>query len=374
MLCGFLSSCAPDTYLPRFDGGVLNPDIQFLRAGDVMNGMKCAFVEFMDERDHQLFEERIRIYRGRNDTPEQQGEYLLRYAAEYEKLFAGIQRKVRDDRYRPRTWSGKDAEYTPYALNVGQNIPDWKKSKAGSAQEKVFAAFTAKGLIPPTEGQMLEKELECNDRNSAEALDPSDLRHWEAWEWDRKSKKPIITGRCVRNKELCSDQLGVVLWDYKAKDRFSRQYGRSDDVTVGNCARIPDYSRFALDPTQQAKIDLTLLGTTQGTVFYKQIDATALGPLSDFIAAGNRQLGVDFPVVNLTSKSSTTFQLVSLVPQTVFVAAPADAGKGDDPAGVDIAGLHPGARQALAAYALDAASKDQEVERENPQGARGADR
>lgn len=53
----FLASC-DGTVLPRFDGGILNPEFRFLRAGDVMKGVKCAMVGFLSEREKELMARR----------------------------------------------------------------------------------------------------------------------------------------------------------------------------------------------------------------------------------------------------------------------------------------------------------------------------
>jgi hypothetical protein len=49
----FLSGCVEAT-LPRFDGGLLNPEIRLLRAGEILDSVKCAMVAFMHEREHNL--------------------------------------------------------------------------------------------------------------------------------------------------------------------------------------------------------------------------------------------------------------------------------------------------------------------------------
>lgn len=46
--------------LPSFDGGVLNPDIRYLRVGDVMTGVKCAMAAFLSEREEDLVRDRER--------------------------------------------------------------------------------------------------------------------------------------------------------------------------------------------------------------------------------------------------------------------------------------------------------------------------
>ena len=53
-----LSTSCIEATLPRFDGGLLNPEIRFLRAGEIMEGVKCAMVAFMHEREKMLMRRR----------------------------------------------------------------------------------------------------------------------------------------------------------------------------------------------------------------------------------------------------------------------------------------------------------------------------
>ena len=52
-----IAGCA-EMLMPRFDGGLLNPDFQLLKAGDVMEGVKCAMVSFMHDREKELLKRR----------------------------------------------------------------------------------------------------------------------------------------------------------------------------------------------------------------------------------------------------------------------------------------------------------------------------
>ena len=61
--------------LPNFDGGVLNPEFRHLRAADVMNGVKCAMVAFMIERENELIKQR----------------------EEYPEIFKAIETKIDED-------------------------------------------------------------------------------------------------------------------------------------------------------------------------------------------------------------------------------------------------------------------------------------
>ena len=77
-----LGSCE-SMVLPDFNGGMLIPDIRFLKAGEVMNGVKCAMTEFMREREEELINERVQIVLHRHDDDEAAKKFLLLYGSEY---------------------------------------------------------------------------------------------------------------------------------------------------------------------------------------------------------------------------------------------------------------------------------------------------
>ena len=58
LICFQLTACE-GLVLPNFDGGALNPDIRFLHTAEVMDGVKCAMVAFMDEREQSLLLQRL---------------------------------------------------------------------------------------------------------------------------------------------------------------------------------------------------------------------------------------------------------------------------------------------------------------------------
>jgi hypothetical protein len=52
--------CSSSFFLPRFDGGVLNPDLRFPRTAEIMEGVKCATVSYLDEHERDLLQQRIK--------------------------------------------------------------------------------------------------------------------------------------------------------------------------------------------------------------------------------------------------------------------------------------------------------------------------
>jgi len=278
----FLGSCE-SMVLPDFDGGLLNPDIRFLRAGEVMNGVKCAMTEFMRERELQVYKERFEIVRDRRASLPPAAEraehfkFLLLYESEYPKSYTSVADQIfRHTYHQSSGWVGGDNELSPYALHTSALGDDVRKK-----EQQVCNRLPQPGETSP--------------------IDPGKLRHWD------------IKKGCVLNSNYCPGQLGVVLWDYNAKDvsGIPSKLGGG-----GNCAPVPDYSRFALDRSQQASIDLTLKGSNQGTIFYSMIDANKLGPLKEIIAAGNKGTGAVFPAANFTAIGMTTFDMQAQMPQT----------------------------------------------------------
>src|SRR5215469_1974493 len=235
---GFLLAGCESLVLPDLNGGMLNPDIRFLRAGEVMNGVKCAMTEFMRERELQLFNERKKLALERYSNPEP---FLALYVSEYPKSYTTFERAERRVGYTQAGYDGKQNPFSPYSLHVDQG---------------------------GTLGEMtVEKERSCNYSGlTPKDVSPDNLQHWERFERAGCTKK-VCPGRCVPNKKYCPAQLGIVLWDYSATDVYGRKANEPSGAGakgIGNCAPIPDYSRFALDYTQQAGIDLQITGTNQG--------------------------------------------------------------------------------------------------------------
>lgn len=294
--------------LPNFNGGALNPDIRFLRAGEVMNGVKCAMTEFMREREIRILEDRWNKAARRYDTDEDRLAFVALYASEYPKLYRSFSTGLTRDPSKTEADNvkGTDNPFSPYALGVD-------KVAGAVAGEK------ACNFYPKTaDGRFIPKKLDT-------PLSAEDFYHWEA------SPDPIVckeegncrkNTHCVRNAYYCPGELGIAIWDYGARDIYERMSDKKQPIPlkrgIGNCAAIPDYSRFALDKTQQSTITLQLTGTNTGIAFYDTINAAGLGPLENIIAAGNRSIGAVFPKADFTGKGTTNFEMAVQMPQTIF--------------------------------------------------------
>jgi hypothetical protein len=286
--------------LPDFNGGMLNPDIRYLRAGEVVNGVKCAMTEFMREREGQVMTDRLETVINRRRDDEAAKRFLLLYGSEYVKESKKSIANVNLGGIRPEPWrTGNENEFNPYAINLS----DLQDHISEIRDENVDPRGGGKlsGLCWP--------------------VDPTKFRHW-----DQKKNSCVLNSPTKndpqsqwpsKGEELCPPQIGVTLWDYKPKE--------NNGVFSSHCVPVPDYSRFALDKTQQATIDLTLIGSNQGTVFYDFINQAGLGPFKNIITPGNRSIGAVFPRADITAKGTTTFDVSVAMPQTIFQAIEADS-------------------------------------------------
>ena len=321
-----LGSCGT-LLLPRFDGGALNPDIRFLNAGDVMNGVKCAMTAFMLEREDDLLQERRNAAIRRKFSDIDSRHFLLLYGAEYKSTYRDIVSKIGSAKTRAQNQFGIDNEFNPYALGLNDKQlsaqiyamdtdPNAKTDLEAAtrtgrkylAEANLLGALCWPDETGPHQGQLRHFD-QCNRKcvlNVADESDPSEPAGNPSQHWDGGCKRNMSK---IKTEVSCPQQLGATLWNY------SNEKGNG---IKSHCVPLPDYSRFSLDPTQQAAIDLTLLASNQGTVFYDFIDRSGLGPLKEIIAAGNRTAGIQFPKVDLTTKGTTTFLMSVQMPQTIF--------------------------------------------------------
>jgi hypothetical protein len=283
--------------LPDFNGGVLNPDIRFLKAGEVMNGVKCAMTEFMREREEDVVAERVETVVRRRENDETAKRFLLLYGSEY-RDYSNTEANIRLGRIKAGVGKheGTDNELNPYATNLDALQSHLKE--IGSSEVDPRGGGKLAGLCWPHETGRFKGMF----------------RHWD-----------VVKKKCVLNApekdappeevgsgESCPPQIGLTIWNYDPHP--------NKGVPTSHCTAVPDYSRFALDRTQQATLQLTLLATNQGTVFFDFIDQSKLGGLKQIITPGNRAAGAVFPKMDITAKGSTTFDMSVLMPQTIFQA------------------------------------------------------
>lgn len=286
----FLSSCVEAT-LPRFDGGLLNPEIRLLRAGEIVDSVKCAMVAFMHEREQDLL------------TVREADQSILNTNPKY---------------------NGKCPEEEMAKKDPGPDLCQ--------IEGKSFNPYNFSADISVDPDKQLSQRVDFIDEDK-KPINPAALRtvcglnkHWR-WNYE----KPIWQLQCVENK--CDEPLvrrdknlnysmGRSLWDYTiiaAKDGGYKEKG---------CIPVPDYSRLALDPNQSASIQLTLVGTNSGFVNFARIDAKRTG--INWILPGNPNAAIaaPFPQLIINPKETITFDVSVVMPQSVHTfnqsAVPSD--------------------------------------------------
>jgi hypothetical protein len=257
LICSCIVTSCHQLVLPDFDGGTLNPDIRFLRAGEIMEGMKCAMVAFMNERERQLMTKREEDLRNPEHpvaTMETRGNIKL---------------------------------FDPHVINVD--------NKDNNLLTSYFATHNRYPDCGPDRhwGYPLSR--------TGKSLTIKSSRP----EW------PLFVPGCVANRcdvaleHKYTHKLGDSVWDYTVK--LGEDKG---------CTPVPDYSRFALDPTQTASIEFTLTATNTGYINFFKIDATKT-PFFPFITAGNDGTKAPFPTLQITGKGTTVFDLTAVMPQAL---------------------------------------------------------
>jgi hypothetical protein len=227
-----LTGCIEATTLPSFDGGLLNPDIRYLRAAEVMTGVKCAVIGFLSERETMNLKDR--------------------------------QDKARKTFYE----RVEGPHFQKFAINPET---DWQKVECKQGQHRAPMRDKTGKIIRDNTGH--------------------------------------IIAECVAN-ENCNP-LSWAFWDYKRTIK-------RDDNEKGKCAPVPDYSHFALDPTQSAQITFTLKAINGGFINYAKIDAKKLPDwLRGFVAPGSIQAQAPFPQLNIGGNGATTIDFSTVMPQSL---------------------------------------------------------
>lgn len=211
---------------PRFDS-FLNLDIREVRAGEVVDNVKCAVAAFLEERASKV-EARVKL-------------------ATQEEA-----RMVADCR-QPGKW----------------RIRYFKQSPDGT------------------------KCLKTNNMNEADQGNVC-VPNYEIYKYVRRIRKKN-DGRAT----------GASDWTCVPNGGCRPGWIRG---AAGNCL-LDDDSRFALDPSSTAKIELTLLANNTGSMNYQKIDASDWGVLNNIIVAGNSGKGFPFPTLLSKAKLTNTVNL-----------------------------------------------------------------
>ncbi len=146
------------------------------------------------------------------------------------------------------------------------------------------------------------KDKDCTKANRLEDVTPLECNPtYYAWAYEtyqKTGKKHIATGtNCVPN--------GGCLPGTTPRGN-------------GTCV-VNDGSRFAIDPNNNAAIELTLTSNNTGGIHYTRLDAAHLGWLERFIAPGGVPAGTPFPQIEAKSKGSNVVAVKLIMPQSPYI-------------------------------------------------------
>jgi len=298
-----ISGCADELLLPNFDGGALNPDIRFLRAAEVISGVKCAMVSFLSERERELIAEREEDYR------------KLKNDSAYSKIESGKQALPHPRPPRTEPIEPFFARFQLYAVNAtwqpecprDHHFAECKSGDPGCRQ----------WALPcnPKNNENKKVPIRCVEKC------PTGRPHCGDYFWDTSPQ----WGICKVNSGC--NAVGGKFWDYALKSAVSKEPLASREFKASNfrgCVPVPDYSRFALDSNSDSTIQLTLVGTNSGFINYNRIDATRLPSLLSFVVPGGGAKNAPFPQFQPTLAGTTTFDMSVKMPQGLEARAQPD--------------------------------------------------
>ena len=234
-----------------------------------MDSVKCAMVAFMHEREKALLEKRLEAQKTLKTTKRHHHCPDLKDLTSAERRGA-LPHCQLEGRY-----------FTPYHLNVKESVDHGFDGNFG------------------TQAAICKYDRHVGWKYENDKLVLACLPNLCDAEMDHSKGGKDTTGRDLR--------MGRSVWDYETSERSYKEKG---------CAPVPDYSRLALDPNQTATIQLTLIGVNSGFINFGRIDAKRT-PFFPFIQPGNAATGAPFPQLNINPKSSTTFDISVVIPQSV---------------------------------------------------------
>jgi hypothetical protein len=278
---------------PRFDS-LLNPDIAFLNAGEVVDSVKCAVTTFFinhrasietDARlalRDQLKEPRGEIKDRRAFCPTNATDWtrLEKDPKEWRLVF--INRDETDPRAacEPESSVILQANADNTVTVVENGIPHPERISGGDKQ-KLAQRLADHRLIGP--------RLRAAGRSGCEPF----YHVYKYIRYEKLKDDPKYRGRCVPNGGC------------RPGTYFQEK---------GKCGLEDSGKQLVIDPDSSAKIELSLSAVNTGSMNYQRIDATRLDILGGIIVPGG-VAGAPFPALKATDKKTNKVEITVLMPQ-----------------------------------------------------------
>lgn len=265
---------------PRFDS-LLNPDIAFLNAGEVVDSVKCAVTTFfIDHRSKIEAGARITLQRqltepgeieGRNFCPRADWTDPKRDPKEWRVVFFGRNRSDPKESCQPDHSLILRANADETVTLIDNGVPVEKIP--GGDERKLVESLKLHPKIGP--------KLQSIGKNTCEPL-------YHVYKYIRFEK-----GRCTPNGGC------------KPGTFF-----RGD----GKCGLEDAGRKLVIDPDSDATIELALTAVNTGSMNYQRIDATRLDILGGIIVPSGIA-GAPFPALKATDKKTNKVEISLVIPQ-----------------------------------------------------------
>jgi hypothetical protein len=281
---------------PRFDNP-LNPDIAFLNAGDVVDSVKCAVTTFFIKHRTPIEEEARKFLQAHLPKPESN-----------ESFYCRKERHWADPEKDPKEW--QVALLRPKPLD-GPNppcVPDFEVMlKADAKNITIIRKGEQKPHIIP-----FDDKKEPFDERAARELQRQlgeDFRRGRSCEPTFYHAYKYIKLEAQGNKGSASEKLYRCVPNGGCRPgTFLQEEGKCVLDEAGS-------ERFVIDPDSNAKIELSLTASNQGSMNYTKIDGTKLGILNKIIVPGDSSKGFPFPMLKALDKKTNKVEITLVMSQ-----------------------------------------------------------
>lgn len=270
-----LSACT--ALYPRFDNFLLNPDIAFPSAGEVVQSVKCAVSGYLIERSTQI-------------SSEAQNLLLAELEDKHRTNVVSTYCPIASDNNQ---WVARDHPPSHSDWYIAFPEPDERDPGRCELREDSHPIRINQGKGASNSGiftRIWTKQLRCD-------------QPYHIYNRVRLTKRQATPGNS--KKYSCQPNGGCLPGTLPHKS--------------GTCA-VDDASRFGLDPSSNAKIELSLSAVNQVSMNYQRIDAEKLDFLTSIIVPGDGAKSFPFPSLKASSKATNRVQLTILLPQAMLKA------------------------------------------------------